>query len=128
MVLFLRNLNIVNYVLIGTELNTQLHPEHPHVSNLKLLSGTSLRGAKFCTHNSRRLHDFPGGSDGKESACDAGDLGSIPGSERKKRRKWQPWRRKWEPTPVFLLENPMDRGAWQATAHDVAKSQTLLSN
>ena len=31
MVLFLRNLNIVNYVLIGTELNTQLHPEHPHM-------------------------------------------------------------------------------------------------
>ena len=35
-----------------------------------------------------------------------------------------PWRRKWLPTLVFFLENPMDRGAWQATAHGIAKSQT----
>ena len=34
--------------------------------------------------------------------------------------------RKWQLTPVFLLENPMDRGAWQATVHGVAKSQTQL--
>ena len=39
---------------------------------------------------------FPGGSDGKESPCNAGDLGSIPGLER------FPWRREWLPTPVFL--------------------------
>ena len=39
---------------------------------------------------------FPGGSDGKESACNAGDTGLIPGSGR------SPWRRKWPPTPVFL--------------------------
>ena len=39
---------------------------------------------------------FPGGSDGKESACSAGDLGSIPGSGR------FPWRRAWQHTPVFL--------------------------
>ena len=38
---------------------------------------------------------FPGGSDGKESGCNAGDLGSIPGSGR------APWRREWQPTPVF---------------------------
>ena len=42
------------------------------------------------------LWGFPGGSDGKVSACNAGDLGSIPGSGR------FPWRRKWRPTPVFL--------------------------
>ena len=35
-----------------------------------------------------------------------------------------PWRRARQPTPVFLLENPMDKGAWQATVHGVAKSQT----
>ena len=35
-----------------------------------------------------------------------------------------PWRRKWLPTPVFFLENPMDSGAWQAIAHGIAKSQT----
>ena len=39
-----------------------------------------------------------------------------------------PWRRKWQPTPVFLLGNPMDRGAWRVTVHGVAKSQTWLSN
>jgi len=39
---------------------------------------------------------FPGGSDGKESACNMGDLGLIPGSGR------SPWRRPWQPTPVFL--------------------------
>ena len=39
---------------------------------------------------------FPAGWDHKESACNAGDLGLIPGSGR------FPWRRKWQPTPVFL--------------------------
>ena len=39
---------------------------------------------------------FPGGSEVKASACNAGDLGSIPGSGR------SPWRRKWQLTPVFL--------------------------
>ena len=36
------------------------------------------------------------------------------------------WRRKWQPTPVFLPGklNSMDRGAWQATVHGLAKSQT----
>ena len=42
------------------------------------------------------LFGFPGGSDGKESAYNAGDLSSIPGSGR------FPWRRAWRPTPVFL--------------------------
>ena len=32
-----------------------------------------------------------------------------------------PWRRKWQPIPVFLPGNPMDRGAWQATVHGVTK-------
>ena len=35
-----------------------------------------------------------------------------------------PWGRKWQPTPVSCLENSMDRGAWQATVHGIAKSQT----
>ena len=35
-----------------------------------------------------------------------------------------PWRREWQPTPVFLPENSMDRGAWWAIVHEVAKSQT----
>ena len=43
---------------------------------------------------------FPGGSDGKQSACNAGDQGSISGLVR------FPWRRKWQPTPVFLPGKP----------------------
>ena len=36
----------------------------------------------------------------------------------------EPWRRKWQPTQYSCLENPMDKGAWQATVHGVANSQT----
>ena len=32
-----------------------------------------------------------------------------------------PWKRKWQPAPVFFLENPMDRGAWQATVRGVTR-------
>ena len=39
-----------------------------------------------------------------------------------------PWRRKWQSTPVYCLENPMDRGAWKATVHGVTKSWTRLSD
>ena len=38
------------------------------------------------------------------------------------------WRRKWQPSPVFCLENPMDRGAWRATVHGITKSRTRLSD
>ena len=60
-----------------------------------------------------------GGSDGKESACSAGNLGSIPG-----------WGRPphggelGNPLQYACLENPMDRRAWGATVHRVAKSRT----
>ena len=37
-----------------------------------------------------------------------------------------PWRKAWQPTPVFLLEGPMDRGAYRVTIHRVSKSQTRL--
>ena len=50
---------------------------------------------------------FPGGSELKTSACNAGDLGSIPGLGR------PPWRRKWQPTPVFLPgESHGQRSPW----------------
>ena len=39
-----------------------------------------------------------------------------------------PWRRAWQPTPVFLLRNPEDRGAWRAPVHGVAKRRTRLSD
>ena len=62
---------------------------------------------------------FPGGSDGKESACSEGDLGSCSPWVGK-----MPWRRKWQPTPVSCLGNARDRGAWWVTVHGVAKSPT----
>ena len=61
---------------------------------------------------------MPGGSDGKESACNAGNLGSIPGLGR------IPGEGNGNPLQYSCLENPMGRGVWQATVHEVAKSQT----
>ena len=65
---------------------------------------------------------FPGGSDGKESACNLGDLVSFPGSEI------SPGEGHGNPLQYACLEIPMVRGAWRATVHGVAKSQTQLSN
>ena len=56
------------------------------------------------------------------SACDAGDPGSIPGSGR------SPGEGNGNPLQYSCLENPMDGGAWWATVHEVAKSQTGLSD
>ena len=61
---------------------------------------------------------FPGSSAGKESACNAGDPGSIPGLGR------SPGERIDYPLQYSCLENSMDRGAWQATVHGIAKNQT----
>ena len=61
---------------------------------------------------------FLGGSEGKVSACNAGDLGLIPGLGR------SPGEGNGNPLQYSCLENPMDRGAWRATIHGVAKSQT----
>ena len=61
---------------------------------------------------------FPGGSDGKESACNAGDQSSIPGLGR------SPGGEPDYPLQYSYLGNPMDRGAWLTTVHGVAKSRT----
>ena len=66
--------------------------------------------------------DFPGGSDSKDSACDTVEQGSIPGSGR------SPGEENGNLLQYSCLENPMDRGAWSAMVHRVAKSQTQLSN
>ena len=65
---------------------------------------------------------FPGGSDGKESACIAGDLGLILGSGRSTRKG------NGNPLHYSCLGNPIDRGAWWATVHGVTKSQTWLND
>ena len=68
------------------------------------------------------LYDFPGGSDGKASAYNVGDPGSIPGSGR------SPGEGNGNPLQDPCLENPMDGGAWLATVRGVAKSRTRLSD
>ena len=65
---------------------------------------------------------FPGGSDCKASVYNLGDPGSIPGLGR------SPGEGNGNPLQDYCLENPMDRGAWWATAHGVAKSRIRLSN
>ena len=68
------------------------------------------------------MSGFPGGSEVKASAYNAGDLGSIPGLGR------SPGEGNGNPLQYSCLENPMDRGAWWTTVHRVAKSQTRLSD
>ena len=63
---------------------------------------------------------FPGGSDSKESVCEVGDLGSIPGLGR------SPGEENGNPRQYSCLENSMDRGVQQATGHGVTKSQTIV--
>ena len=58
---------------------------------------------------------FPGGSDGKESACNVGDMGLIPGSGR------APEGGNGNPLQHFCWENPMDKRAWCTTVHRVCK-------
>ena len=67
-------------------------------------------------------YGFPGGSDGKESAYNVEDMGSIPGLGRSSGGGHG------NPLKYSFLENPMDRGAWWATVHGVPKSQTWLSD
>ena len=65
---------------------------------------------------------FPGGSDGKASIYNAGYLGSSPGLGR------SPGEGNGNPLQYYCLENPMDRGSWQAAVYGVAKSWTRLSD
>ena len=64
---------------------------------------------------------FPGGSDGKESPGNAGDLGLIPGLGK------SPGEGNGYPVLYSCMENSMDRGAWRVKVHGVIKSQTRLN-
>ena len=68
------------------------------------------------------LAGFPGGSECKVYACNARDLGLIPGLGR------SPGEGNDNPLQYCCLDNPMDRGAWWVTVHGVAKSWTRLSD
>ena len=63
---------------------------------------------------------FPDGSDGKDSACNVGDLGSVPGLGR------SPGEGNGYPLQYSCLENSMDREAWQVTVHEVAHFLSFL--
>ena len=65
---------------------------------------------------------FPGGSGGKESACNAGDPGSIPGSGRSLEKKMATH------SSILAWRIPKDRRAWQAIVHGVSKSQIQLKD
>ena len=85
------------------------------------------RGYKKCTetsvfHHCSHTQGFPGGSDCEESACNVGDLGSIPGLLR------SPGKGTSYALQYSCLENSMNRGAWWATVHGVEKGRTRLSD
>jgi len=80
--------------------------------NVLLIPRTTILGGYYL--------GFPGGARGKESTCQCRRYGFYP---------WVgkiPWRRPWQSTPVFCLENPINRGAHCATVHRVTKSWTRL--
>ena len=81
-----------------------------------------MRGAKVFSRVLEDRQGFRVGAEVKVSACNVGDLGSIPGSGR------SPGEGNGNPLQYSCLENPMDRGAWWATIHGVAKSRTRLSD
>ena len=81
-----------------------------------LAAGSSRNWEALCPRG------FPGSSEGKASACNVGDLGLIPRSGR------VPEEGNGNPLQYPWLENSMGRGAWWATVHGIAKSQTRLSD
>ena len=86
--------------------------------NLVLFQNRTLKKQSLSTVSTGFPGGFPGGSDGKESACNAGDTGLIPGSGR------SPGKGNGHPLQYSCPENFTDNGAWQAIVHGVAKSQT----
>ena len=81
-----------------------------------------IRLKRLGSSSSMVFWGFPDGSDGKKSACNVGDLGSIPGLGR------SPGEGRDNPPSILAWRIPMDGGACQATVHGVAKSWTQLSN
>ena len=86
---------------------------------LKRLERTGPKSQKLRTERTSEMeHGFSAGSDGKEYACNAGDPALIPGLGR------SPEGGNDYPLQYSCLGNPMDRGTWRATVHEIAKSQT----
>ena len=89
-----------------------------------LTTKLTIGNSQWITIGNRQwiTRSFPGDSDGKEPACNAGDLCLIPGLGR------SPGEGNGYPLKYSCLENSMDRGAWWAPVHGVAKSRTRLNN
>ena len=113
----------VHFGVVYLHLPKRIKNTQPHI-NLP----TNLLAMLFITlknwNNPMPIPDggFPGGSDSKESICNAEDPGSIPESGR------SPGEGHSNPFQYFCLENPVDSRAWLAIVHGVTKSQTRLSN
>ena len=94
------------------------------VTLVKLLVFSDPYSLSYCTMRINELIciklGFPGGTNGKEPTCQC---------RRHKRCGFDRWvekmpqRKAWQLTPVFCLENPMDRGAWKGMVHRVEKNQ-----
>ena len=96
--------------------------KHTRFLITKALCVNCRKGANDFMNLDVIIWDFLSGSDGKESRCNTGDLDSIPGSGR------PPGEGSGNPLQYSCLENPMDRGAWWTTVHEVTKDLTRLSN
>ena len=94
---------------------------HRSYTNLREFPASQEGRVKVCTRITAP-HGLPWWLNGEESASYAGDRGSIPGSGR------SPGGGHGNPLQYSGLENPMDRGAWWATVHGVAKRRTGLTD
>ena len=107
---------------------THLSPSPAFSSMLHPLSTISTSTNRQCFLYPPKLcrtpagHTSVDGSDGKDSACNVRDLGLNPGLGK------SPGEGNGNPLQYSCLENPMDRGAWWATVHGVAKTRTQWSN
>ena len=104
------NLNFYEYVQVTTIQN-------------KIKNTSRLQTGFFVLHRSTSpMMGFPGGSEVKAYARNAGDLGSIPGLGR------APGEGNGNPLQHPCLENLMDRGTWRTAVHGVTKGRARLSN
>ena len=114
-------LRIINHSVLptsdcrGNKVPTTQPGPHPRQTGGSLSSSSTLSFIYIILYI---LWGFSGGSDGKESACNVRDLGSVPGWGR------SPGGGQGNPLQYSCLENPMDRGAWQGAVHGVTKGQT----
>ena len=110
----------------GYKINTQKSLEFLYTNNEKsereikesIPFSIATKRVKYLGKNlpkETKVMGFPHSSVGKSSACNAGDPGSIPGSGR------SPGEENGSPLQYSCLENPMDKGAWKAAVHRIAR-------